>query len=836
MAHQIATADGNLTTAATWGVVDATSLLDDNATNTTQLTTAYVESQTFTPGAITIDGIAVHITARAASPTGTMSVRLAQAGATVAGTEVTINVSDISSRDGEQGWYFFKFSSSVLLVAATLYTVSAKTSSSSQVTLRRNATAGNWQRMLRTTTTGAPGAGDTMFVLGEWTAAATKTDRTVTMNETATTDYGAASTTAHRAALGISQGGTLTWAVTAATAFRLRLSGNLIVWHGGSLNMGTAVSQCPRDSSMLLEFDCGADGDFGLQGYGSCVGQGLSRTSGKNIVRCLLNTDEAAAQTTLGVDTDTGWKGADEIAIASTTRTVGDAEIRVLNADAGASSVVVTVGLTNAHSGTSPTQAEVVLISRNVRIESVSATFMAYVHFGAGATVDYDWTLFRYLGTTTSNKEGVSLLTATASGGSANFDYCCIANFDNHGIYIGSGASAWDNIHIRNLTGWKVGNQASNHAAIYFGGTTVTTGNWTLNDICIVSGNTSGGMCIRLEDVLGTVASLRLSSGGGTGLSVLVSAGTKAKSVWDTIHCHSNSSTGLLLDVIGTVKLTNVKVWRNNTTGFFLTSVDGLATIDTAQIFGNATANIGMTRGSARFLNTTIAGDTTFSVPSGFRNTTANVQMNLWFENCTFGVTSGIFVAHTTASLQWFTSSTVNGVNIQVVFNNTVLADATEESNAGALAVAAKRMYQRTDGTTNIHKIVYTFGTVTRETTTIHDSKIGVKMEPTSATLVQKLESGYRQKNVASGATVQWSVWVRKNAGYTGNPPRLMLKANPALGIDQDVVLDTFSAAADTWENLTGTSAAVEENGVQQAYVDCDGTAGEVYVGDWSAV
>lgn len=220
MATLIATADGNLGTAATWGVVDATSLLDSEA-NTVSLTTSYVESATFTPGAIQIDGIAVKVAGRATVASGTISVRLAQAGATVAGTEVTINVSDIQranalGSDQGNGWYFFKFAAPVTLLAATLYTVSAKTSSASQVALFRNATAANYSRMLRTTTTAAPGAGDRMFILGEWTAAATKTNRAVTMNSTATTDFGDASTTV--ACFGVGYGGTLTWGTTAATA------------------------------------------------------------------------------------------------------------------------------------------------------------------------------------------------------------------------------------------------------------------------------------------------------------------------------------------------------------------------------------------------------------------------------------------------------------------------------------------------------------------------------------------------------------------------------------------------------------------------------------------
>jgi hypothetical protein len=91
MATRISCASGDFTAAATWATADATSLLDSEANNTA-LTTSYVESSAFTPGAITIDGIAVKVALRAAgSPATTMTVRLAQGGADVAGTVVTIN-------------------------------------------------------------------------------------------------------------------------------------------------------------------------------------------------------------------------------------------------------------------------------------------------------------------------------------------------------------------------------------------------------------------------------------------------------------------------------------------------------------------------------------------------------------------------------------------------------------------------------------------------------------------------------------------------------------------------------------------------------------------------
>lgn len=833
MPQKIATADGNLTTAATWGTVDATSFLDSEVGNTA-LTTAYVETQTFTPGAITIDGIAVKIASRNAAPSGTMSVRLAQAGATVAGTEVTINVSDIESRAGEQGWYFFKFPAPVLLVAATLYTVSAKTSVVSMVNLYRNGTAGNWSRMIRTTTTGAPAAGDDLYILGEWTAAATKTDRVVTMDSTAATDYGGASTTL--VGFGIGKGGTLTFGATAATTYILRLSAILGVWQGGILNVGTTGTPMPRDSSARIEFDCAADGDFGLRVWGTFNGQGLSRTSGKNIVRCLLNTDEAAAQTVLGVDTDTGWLNGDEIAIASTTQTPGQAETRVLNGNAAASSITVTVGLTNAHSGTSPTQAEVILLTRNVRVESVSTTFMAYVHFGAAALVDLDWVAFRYLGASTTPKRGIEVDVSATAGGSLAMSFCSLRDFDAHGLWFV--AADHGNWSVDNLVGWKIGHQASSQNAITIGATTGT--NWSMTDVDIISGNAAQGSSLEANALGGTLTNIRLNSGAGHGLNLTVS-GVPLEAIqktWSGFNIHSHSQAGIHVNGLNYGKLSNVVCWRNNGgtafAGIYAVTFCGGLLIENGEIFGNNTCNVRLGAGAGflvlLFRTCTFNGDTTFAVTDGVTFGT-NSPARMRFENCDFSTVAGIKTAHT------------NDIDIEaaiarvveITFVNTKLGAATEIANQAAMRGPSFIRYQRVDQATGVHKTQYTHGLVSLEGTVFHTAAPSEKLEPNSASgLGWKLTSGVKRKRVLSAATVNVSVWVRKSAAYNGNAPRLVQKANPALGLDTDVVLDTHTAAVDTWEQLSGSTAAAEENGAVEFVVDCDGSAGAVYVDDWA--
>jgi hypothetical protein len=96
MANLISTTNGNFTSASTWKLVDSTSL-NLTLTSGTALTTSYVQSNAFTPGAVTIDGIAIYISSRSSSPTGTFTIGLHAGGVLVSGTEVVVNVSDTSS-------------------------------------------------------------------------------------------------------------------------------------------------------------------------------------------------------------------------------------------------------------------------------------------------------------------------------------------------------------------------------------------------------------------------------------------------------------------------------------------------------------------------------------------------------------------------------------------------------------------------------------------------------------------------------------------------------------------------------------------------------------------
>lgn len=825
MAVLASIATGNFTAAATWGVVNAASYLNSENATESLLTTAYsgTRSTAFTPGAITVSHIGVKLCERIGT-TGTMSVSLRNATIGlddfVTGTEVTINTADLPSClevDLNGGWVFFKLTAPVLLLAATTYNVQAKTSSATQVDLWCDATADNLSRCLVTTTTGAPAAGDDLIVAGEYTGTGTSNTFTVTMDQTATTDYGAASNSIVTPALAICSKGVLTWGTSAATNYNLKISGNLIIYSGGIMNMGTVATPCPRGSTMTLNFDVTVNVEYGLviRNLGTLVAQGLSRTSGKDIHYCKLNTDEAAAQTVLGVDTDTGWLNGDEIGIASTTRTASQTERRTLSGDAGASSITVTAGLTNAHSGTSPTQAEVILITRSVKICGASATLQAYIDKKPLANFDCDWVEFYFLGSATALKRGISISTTT---GSCSLRYCSFRDFSVTGSGINAAGATGDNYTIQHCVFYGVLSPFSNVA---------TSGtSWVLDNL-IAMGGSGAALAFGFLDVGGTITNITAAGNANTfDIISLVEANATLGTV-NNLTAHSNGGSGISFAGFIDGTITNLTSWRNNTgSGLELINLQNV-TVDGVTLFGNSTTNITLD-GETRLtvLNAVSSGDTTFSTTSGIAYT-AGGGGNVLIADSTFGVVSGIKTAHTQDI------TVIAGHFLNVVLHNTLLASTTEVTNQTNLGTGITIGSQKHDQTAGLHKTWKREGTITIETTAgLFDVTPSVRLTPLSAT--QKLESSPFSSAVTNGNTLTVSVKVRESVvgdgtEYNGNRIRLIVKRNIAAGITSDTVLATATVSSvGAFETISGTTAAVTDDAILEFVVDCDGTTGWV--------
>ena len=847
----MACADGLWTDSTTWALVDSTSYLNEENSTESLLTTTYsnTRSSAFTPGAITIDGIAVKLCERIGT-TGTMSIHLVldTVFTEVAGTEVTIDVADLPSAlesDVNGGWIFFKFSVPVLLVTATAYRIEAKTSSNTQVDLFCNGTVDNLSRCLRTTTTQDAVAGDDLIITGEKTGAGAETTRTVTMDETATTDYGSASTSLVTPALAICDGGILTWGTTAATNYLLRLSGNLIVYSGGTYNQGTTGTPIPRGSTGWLEFDCGADGDFGFTARNlSTVNiQFLSRTSAKDVSWCNLNTDEAINSTSLGVDADTGWLDNDRIVVASTTRTPTQTEVGTLNGNAGGSSLTVDGfagaggGLANAHGGggTANVIAEVGLITRSGGVRAVTSTLVSYMNLKHTSIVDIDWAEFYYMGENATNKRGFEIETTT---GSFSMQHCSLHDFEDGGIFING--NAVNNINISDNVCYNLNTVATTQApgaGFMITATSGTTGivvdsNLFLMMNCSGTGVTQNAGCSLLDISFTFTNNHVVASGNG---AIKLAEGNASLGIFSGNNIHSTNNIAIqnTQTTFGGTLL-NCKIWRNNQQGLYFAGnsqnvVNQLPVIlDGCTLFGNGTSNIGENLCSITDLtikDCSINGDASFSTTDGILT---NAQYNfIKIINSTFGNV----VAHTND----IASSSFN--ILQVYAFNSIFASANEfllsvatNSNLTSFLKSHKH-----DQSSTTFKNVYGYGVITSETTTRHTaSGYSWKLDPSSATFKLILPGPTSfdtfKRFVGSGQTVTITAYVQKDGSYNGNAPRLVMLGGIVGGIASDVT-DSLTVGASTWEQLSVTGTATED-GFVEFYFDCDGTAGNVYVDD----
>ena len=823
MATLMSVATGNFTASSTWAVCDATSELDSEV-GTVVISTTNIDSAAFTPGAITTDGIAVKVSARAASPTGTITITLRNSTAGADVTSTTINVSDINVNGN--GWYFFKFSAPQLLIVATNYLVRAVCSNTgSQVTLYRNATSNNLSRQLRTTTTAAPASADKLFVCGEFTGAGTGNDITVTMDETATTSYGPTVSGGPPQGMTINSRGTMTFGVASSTAYYLKLKGILGVYSNGTLNMGTSGTPLPATSTSVLEFDSAANVDSGLRVENGGIFNAYGAT--KTTLQTLLNTDEAAAQTLIGVVATTDWAVSDELAFASTTRTASECEKKtILTVDSGVQ-VTLTAGLTNAHSGTSPTQAEVANLTRNVKIRGVSTSLQGFVVFDDVSTVACRYVEFYNLGSNTSNKRGIDCQTTT---GSCDVQFCSLHDFIVAGsVGFNVSGSTASNITFSSNVGYSV-------EQIFFT-VAATTGTWTCSgNLCIRCPNAGGGaICFALADVGGTFTNNVAVGSGTTGIS-LTEAGAIGTFSGNSAHANGGSNMLVSATLMPGATISSLTLWRSSGAsnyGLRFTADQFALTIDGLTMFGNNGANLNLAANmiNCAFRNLVLSGDTTFSTAHGlFLNVAAGVFV-LEFDSSTFGVVTGIKTAHTN---DWRIE---NACYLQAVTRNCSLASGTQFSQFSTLCYLRSSIRNEKWGqvaATHKSYVIYSTaiqGTVEYDASVFNTAAPSQKITPGHASA--KLESGPLRAKVDSSGTATFTVSVRKSAAYNGNQPRLVLRKNHALGITSDAVLDTMTVGTETWEQLTGTSGTANDDGILEAFVDCDGTAGYVNVDDW---
>ncbi|HEY4359388.1 MAG TPA: hypothetical protein VGN17_00365 [Bryobacteraceae bacterium] len=866
MANLISAQTGNFTSSSTWQTVDSTSELDSEA-GSTAVSTSNLDSSTFVPTAITVDGVALKFSARAASPTGTFTVTLRDSTTSTDVDSVTVNVSDLPAPPGNC-WIFFKFGSTHTLSGTDSYLIRVACSNTgSQVILFRNATSNNWSRKLRTTTTQAPAANNHLVISNQFTGAGTSTAVTVTMDNTASTTWGPSSVGTQGVVVG--GNGTLTFGTSSSTNYNFTWRGYFLISGGGTVNVGTSGTRIPSSSSVTLQMDSASNGDSFLKpdAGGTLNIYGASKTG-----YSYLTADAASSATSVTVNDTTGWQNSDVLAFSPTDTNRTHYESKSVASSGGISGSTVTLasGLGVAHSGTGILAAFVLNLTRNVTLSSKSTSNKGNLWVpAAGGTVYIECCQFdgSTMGSNSANLRPVDLQMTTNT---VTLKNCAFQQ---------STTGSQSNTNLIHISGGTANNCTLDTLVIYDWISNMVTVNTKTSGSSIVINN-----CIGMNQENNGGSTFGIASANVTvtnNISISASALNNGPGI---SYYNSDLSSWTMTDP---TKFSGNQVWYAENEGFgFGSSANGSgfsiaiqnciaarcqrsgfdfggvffrsAIMDNCKSFGNGVAgagyNVYVSANACAYLeirNSLLASDTAYTSTVGimgpYTNFNGGGNFIVRLYNCTLGVATGIYTTHATADMYMVFP---NQMNMQVYADKTAfgsstllfnLTDANQQLNDGGIDLASSFVRCQDYGqTSGDHRSFFPQGNIKIDSSVYHTSAPSQKLTPSQASY--KLRSGVQQASVSNGVGRNVSVWVRKSkastgdsADYNGNQPRLFVRRNDALGITSDTVLTTASSAIGNWEQLTGTAvASPPEDGAVEMWVDCDGTTGFISVDDWS--
>lgn len=563
--------------------------------------------------------------------------------------------------------------------------------------------------------------------------------------------------------------GILQYLHTAGVDHILQCKGHLNISSGGSLKIGTAANPIPaaRKFEIKLNYSAAlAEGKWGLINNGEMILQGKSKT-----VKTLLTANLSAAGTVLTVGDTTDWEAGDRLAIASTSRTWSEAEDKIIQTVDSATQVTMTAGATNAHSGTSPTQAEVINLTRNVKITSYNTSYRGYVYCVSGSNQDVDYVEFYMIGYNATYKHGIEIRTTVV--GDTNFAYCSIWGnaASNYPFYL-------YNDHYTVISNCVIYN-TNEEFRIY---------NSRDGDISdnVIMGIPDYGIYSNRTDY--TFDNNIITSCSSYGL-YLNGANTSFTSC-DGNVVHSNGSYGIYMDSCTLQNIiTDLKVWRNSNAGLYLRNATDVSLI-VAEFFGNSSYNILNERSLIGGSNWVLSGDSTFSTNYGVY--TKYISLYETISDSTFGIVSGIKTGHAVDDFHFPTNSYG-----QIILANCKLESSNPVYNIQHAKLGSHVQCEDFGQIAYADKAWYKNGIVVRDNAVYKSGSYSTRFD------YQANNAAWLEYDiyipVKSGEQIVVSAWLRKNASYTdANRPKIVLSGQ---GITEDEA--QMTDVTDTWERVT---------------------------------
>jgi hypothetical protein len=579
-----------------------------------------------------------------------------------------------------------------------------------------------------------------------------------------------------------------------------------------------------------------------------------------------LVTASSIGDTTFSVADYTGWKSGDACAVAATTRNLADSETFVLSADAGLSSLVShqymfgcggpTASAAGTHHGTTPLIAEIINLTRNIKIRSSTPTLQGYINIDQNCALNLLNAQIYWIGQNTAGKTGLIIQANAGSFTAAtkSITYCSVHDTPR-GLQVGNGSPNYSTgLTCSYNTWWNI----TVDYFLYYDNVFSLDSNWTYTyNTCMRGGTTA----YNLADVGGTMTN-NVLAGAANGWQIGNQSENLVVGTWADNVVHSCTGVPLFLNASGgnyvIATFTRPVFWRNNAAAVQYNNPTLCATdvvFDSPIWFGNVNgfaftnSNPALTT-SIRIIGTgIICSDTTYTQATNF---TQAQNQAFFFEMHNVDLSGGAAYMNSigaAATTEFNFNNGSGAIPFQVVRAKAINCHFGSGTLLGGEGKAAwdYRSYftmQRYGQTAGDHRCEMTFGQFKTDTSIVNTAAQSLRMTPNSAT--HKLESAPNGTmappgllvRVNSGDAINASAYIRESvvgdgAAYNGNAPRIIVRANSSVGITSDTVLATYSGAAGTFRATSGTSAfTCTDKGYVEIIFDCDGTAGWVNIAE----
>lgn len=646
MAQHAAAATGNWSAGATWNQITNTPTLHASTNLAIDGTGRFTATFTSPGATISCTGVLLYITAVGTG--GTVTVTLQEATIDTLAAR-TINITSLVANS----WVYFRFASPHLMavITANTYRFKVQVTSPTGTTNAATDSGGTLYCFLATDNRAAvPASTDDVWIVGHNQATAI----TVTMDGTQTIGSGTDVTGINRRTIGagivINNSGLLTWDIAASAT--LTCKGNVIVFSGGELRMGTVAVPYPTAYVATLSFnENGTSVRYGLETHdnGKLTLQGRVITS-TSLWKTTYSSGAGTAASPMIVADSVDWTVGDEIivcAYSSNATNYQESENKFIITKNSATSYVLSDtagGVEAAFTYTHTAGAYILNVQRNIIIKSTTTTESTYYNNNntTAGDVNIDWARFETVGANVANKTGLHLAGTLAIPFAIDYTVCYRSLFNGIAI-IGN------NNNTITMTG-LISTIATNQAI-----TMVGSLNKTFVDCFAVKNtatgfnlNTGGGntftRCVAISN--------NLSGGGGTSSGINV---VQSKNTFNSCEAHCNRGRAVVLqgaDVIfnnflcGTKGTNAIDVSTPNTV--YIKTVFNNSTFGSATLVGLYTSMLtgseiafhtlnGTANNHVWYTNTGIARSSGAGLVDTTTKTAGNLAVRLAPEDLTIG-------------------------------------------------------------------------------------------------------------------------------------------------------------------------------------------------------